>query len=339
MATTDKKRKAQEDQERLRKASTAAHFKLSAKNAAAKEAQEDRWARERERMIEQGCYKPLSCVCEIDRVVLAVKELNIDSLRGIPGYRFQKKRYLGKKSRYRRAQPIKGTGSIKKIVVEYDRRSWAPAYRLTIEPTDTGLAPADLQSILELLPDFKFSLIEVAWDFPGDSAVDVAYVRRFMLSGKLWLEPGTHPYHFKCGNPKGSMIVKCYIKWELGGCRIELQLQPRFVRQHRINDIFDFQRLVEVLVPGHIHFSELDQAKLVAQLQRRGFSDQRMQNVLDMTEDLGDSLWAALRYLRKKGLTNVQRLCTPLDGTNRVIRKALVKLLATWPKGPARLES
>ena len=339
MNKVPKKVRAARDQERLRKASTAAHFKLSAKNAAAKEAQEDRWARERERIVEQGCYGPLVATSKFDRVVVTTKHLNVDSLRGQQGYRFGKLRHLRKDSSYKWAQPISCEGSIQEITIEYGRRAWGPNYRIIIVPVHGGLHPGDFQTILDLLLDFKLSLVEVAWDFPGNSLMDVAYARKFMLCGKTWLKPGTNPYHMKCGGPKCAKTARVYVNFEWSIVRVELQLQPRFLRQHHINSISDFQRLVEILLPHHLYFSQLDQAKLVAQLQRRGFSDQRMQNVLDMTEDLGNSLWAALRYLRKKGLTNVQRLCTPLDGTNRVIRKALVKLLATWPKGPARLES
>jgi len=340
VATTDKKRKAQEDQERLRKASTAKHFKLSPKNAAAVEALEVRWTRERQRL--DGNYAPLSCECKFDRVIVTARKVDLDSFRALPGYRFGKLRRLRKKGRYKRAQPIYGTGSIREVVVEYDRRSWAPANTVTITPEDTGLAPEDLQLILDLLPDFKFSVLEVAWDFPSGSVMDVTYAKRFLLCGKMWLEPGLHPFHLKCGSPKGSMSMRWYIKWEIWSCRGELQLQRRFLREKAINHISDFQRLVALLIPGHIFFGRLDRDKLKSKLGRSVSSEQRRKNILDMAEDKSDeSLWAALHYLGKKvGLKNSRRdLVVPLYQTNRVIRRALVKLLRTWPKELAGLES
>ena len=217
MATTDKKRKAQEDQERLRKASTAAHFKLSAKNAAAKEAQEDRWARERERL--DGNYAPLSCDCKVDRVIVTHGEL-IRCVQSTPRIPIWETSAASKERPLQKAQLIYGTGSIREVVVEYDRRSWAPANTVTITPKDAGLAPEDLQLILDLLPDFKFSVLELAWDFPSEFHVDVAYAKRFLLCGKMRLEPGLHPFHLKCGSPKGSMSMRWYIKWEIWSCRV-----------------------------------------------------------------------------------------------------------------------
>ena len=79
-----------------------------------------------------------------------------------------------------------------------------------------------------------------------------------------------------------------------------------------------------------------------SKLGRSVSSEQRGKNILEMAEDKSDeSLWATLHYLGKKvGLKNSRRdLVVPLYQTNRVIRRALVKLLRTWPKELAGLES
>jgi hypothetical protein len=258
--------------------------------------------------------------------------------RSIPGYRFLRERHLPKKNGYALAQPIHGTGSVKSIVIEHRRRAgWFAPFRITVIPRDaTGLREEDLRTILELLTDPTFSLLEIAFDFPIWSVIDVDYVRRFGLFGKTWSPAGWNPTHQKYGGTRGSKIVKVYAKWEIDALRVELELRSRFLRRHGITDIFDFGRLAEILVGRHIYFGRMNTDKLIERLQK--FRSAKQQNILEHVANGARSLWETLRYLRQKvGLENTRRLLTPIHEVNRVIDEASLAWAGQWPKTPARL--
>jgi hypothetical protein len=243
---------------------------------------------------------------------------------------------------YRFVRRLNGSGSIRSINIENEPNAgWLPPFRITIIPSDeTGVAVQDLRSILELLPDFRIMLMEVAFDFPVNSVVDVAYVQRHLLSGKMWLplSTDTNPFHQKWGRAAASKTDRVYTKWNTSKLRLELELHARFLRQHKIADIFDFRRLVEILIPRHIYFSQLDNDKLIERLQRDSATPLEIRNVLDAVKEREDSLWETLRYLRRTvHLKNIRRLLTPIEDVNRVVEQGLRTWAARWPTAPTRL--
>ena len=326
-----------EAQVRAQRPARNARLKLGPKQAAAMDTLEDRWIKARQQIAEQG-FHPITCVCKIDRIVLVTKKLNLDSLKAIPGYRPAKKaRFLPAASHYKMAHKIRGTGSIREVVVEYSPRSWGMNYRVTVIPGDDGLRRKDPKAILKLMPGCRLTLAEVCWDFPLASGVDVPFLRQRILCGKMPLPDGGSVFHIKWGVPKGAMVVRAYTKFELSRTRLELQLQTRFLRKHGINSISDFHRLQELLLPGHLWFGRLDLEKLVAQLSRRGMDAKKRRQILERVADREDSLWETLRYLRgKAGLANTRRLCDRLENENSCVRNALTTLLMTWPNASAK---
>jgi hypothetical protein len=294
----------------------------------------------RESLRETGQYVPISCVCKIDRVVLTTDNLVWSALLGIPGYRADKKpRRLWNRD-YLRARRIKGTGSVREIVINYrPTASWFAPFRITIIPRDTtGLQFDDLRTILELLPGAVISLLEVAWDFPSDSVVDLEFVYHWALFGSTWIKRKWNPFHGKWGNAN-SKFVRAYFKWDTSEFRIELQLQCGFLRHHHIDELFDIGKLSTVLVPDHIEFFTIDRKKLIGALQNAGKSSKEIKVIRARVrgkQRIG--LWYALRYLRQDvGLTNTRRLLIPVDEPNRVVREAIEKLLVTWPSKPTGL--
>jgi hypothetical protein len=293
----------------------------------------------RDRLRDSGQYEPLTCVCKIDRMVFTAKTLSWKAILGIPGYVAQKPTRLWKKD-YRFVRRIRGNGSISEVVIEFKpTASWFAPFRITVIPQDkTGLQYGDLRLILELLPGVELKILEVAWDFPSGSVVDLDYVRRFGLFGSTWIEPGTNPYHDKWGNV-GSKIVRAYFKWNTFQFRIELELHVRLLRKLRINDVFGFQKLLAAVIPDHIDFSQLDESKLAHALDRSGLRLDIRHSVLKRVKQMAQgSLWIAKRYLSEKAhLKNTGRLLVPVPDMNRVIREALEKLVTQWPAHPARL--
>jgi hypothetical protein len=293
----------------------------------------------RQRLRDSGRYEPLTCVCKIDRAVFTTKTLSWKAILGIPGYVVQKSTRLWKKD-YKFARRIRGTDSVSEVVIAFEpTASWLAPFRITIIPRDrTGLRCQDIQLLVELLPGAELKILEVAWDFPSGSVVDLDYVRRFGLFGSTWLEPGTNPYHDKWGGV-GSKVVRAYFKWETFQFRIELELHVQLLREHGIGDVFDFRKLVPALIPDHVRFARLDETKLLRALHRSGLSPAERPSVRRRVKQKAQtSLWGALRYLREKAqLRNTQRLLVPVPDMNHAIRKALEKMVAQWPARPARL--
>lgn len=300
---------------------------------AARELLEDRHEKRRQELQLKGEYEPLSCICKLDRVMMTTAELPSIAFSELPGYRFGKpNRLWGAKKLYQYSQRIRGTGSVREVVVESDpKKKWLPEYRLTIIPRDSsGLEPQDLQEILGMFEQYKLTLLEAALDFPLDSIVDVAYVRRFGLAGKSWLPLGPNPLHDKWGSAKTPKVVRSYPKWEISAHRLELELHSRFLRKHKINRPSDFPQLAKILPRNHVYFARLDKQKLSHELQLRHKTGRDVKIILEHVKDLDDSLWRQLRYLRRKGLVNVLRLVKPLKKVNRVLREAIEKWATQW---------
>jgi hypothetical protein len=181
-------------------------------------------------------------------------------------------------------------------------------------------------------------LVEIAFDFPIRSFIDPVYVRRHALFGKTRLRAGANELHVRCGSARSSKLVRYYAKFEASTFRIELQLNARFLRQHRINHTSDFAKLATILPVRHIHFASLDEAKLRKQLLRSGLSQPRRDEIGKGVAVRKHSLWVTLRYLRQNAkLTNVRRLQTPLGSTNTLVANALKDWARQWSSAPTRL--
>ncbi len=293
----------------------------------------------RDRLRDSGQYEPLTCVCKIDRVVLTTGSLLWKAIAGIPGYTAHPEKRLWRKD-YGFARRISGTGSISEIVVESKpTASWFAPFRITVIPQDeTGLREGDFRLLLEVLPSVRFTVLEVAWDFPSECVVDLEFVRRYGLFGSTWLRPGSNPYHDKWGNV-GSKIVRAYVKWGTSQFRIELELHVKLLRELGISDIFDFRKLRSALFPDHIRFEKLNEQRLAVPFYRSDLPLEKRRIVRKRVKQKAQrSVWEATRYLREEAhLTNVRRFLVPIPEINEVIRVALERMLAQWPKQPLRL--
>ena len=99
-----------------------------------------------------------------------------------------------------------------KFLVESDRReAWLPPYRLTLYADDrTGLLPNEVFGVLEVLPDFRLTIVELAFDFAPDQ-MNRKFVREHALFGK------SRPVASKDGSDywgtrRGSKRVQSYLK-------------------------------------------------------------------------------------------------------------------------------
>src|ERR1700733_3589202 len=285
-------------------------------------------------------YAQLRCRCLFDRSVIIASDFPFAAIEDA-GYRVHGTRRLWKRL-YRLSTKLTGRRSIREILVEHDPSSlWAPPFRITMIPKDsTGLMRDDLQSVVEFLPDFKLVLLELALDFPLDSVVDVAFVRKHLLSGKMRLSQATSSdrHYERWGSGKGGKAVRAYTKWETYTTRNEWEMRSRFLRRNGINDLFDIQRVPGILSKKHILFAEIDKAKLTARLRGSGLGATHQFDIVRQVTSREGSLWEALKYLRETvGLTNVQRLLSPLDNVNGAVSEALSDLARQWRTAPTQL--
>jgi hypothetical protein len=180
-----------------------------------------RYLAERHQRREAGNYEALRCLVKLDRIVITAIAVSLQALCGIPGYRAKKTKQLWRQL-YREVTRIYGTGSIREIIVESGPNAgWLPKFRITIVPRDpTGLRFEDLRFVLELIPNFKLVLVEIALDFPLDCIVDTPSVRRHLLCGKTRMRVGGTALHERWGSARSAKVVRAYAKFEASSFRI-----------------------------------------------------------------------------------------------------------------------
>jgi hypothetical protein len=301
------------------------------RKAAAKDLQRRHLA-ERDVLRRAGSYEPVRCDAKLDRIIITAREVPLQELGKIPDYRAKPPKRLWKKQ-YREVTRIYGTGSIREIIIESGPNAgWLPKFRITVIPRDeTGLLLEDLCLILELIPDFKIVLIEIAFDFPLGSVVDTSFVRRHMLCGKTRLRPGGNALHERWGSARSSKVVRSYAKFEASSFRIEFQLNARFLRKHGINHASDFPKLATILSSQHIYFASLDDNKLREHLRRSALPHKTKTAILKSVAETRKSLWSTLRLLRRKWhFANVRRLLTAHPEMNRIVLSALNQWATQW---------
>lgn len=281
------------------------------------------------------------CTAKLDRFICFCDEDPTRQLMGVTRFKSESSHFIkpyhdGRFQPYSRVHSFRDWHSDMKFKIESRRREpWMPAYRITLYADDrTGLLPEQLFAVLEVIPKFKLSVIEIAFDF--SPSISRTLLRQRVLFGKSRPAPPKDTTSY-WGTPKGSKGVRIYYKKEVDKYRVELELHAKFLRSYRIRDIFDFQKFCEILPTKHIYYARFDEMKLITLLRSMGMSYTEIWKILKDLAVLQGDLWPTLFYLRLEvGLRNARRLLVPLK-TNRLIREALKKWAAMWPTAPTRL--
>jgi hypothetical protein len=341
--TAKRKRQIRKALERLHKRIRAPRRRVPEKMLAASEAAERLHIQMRKALRRSRKFEPLRCTMLIHRVILTVDYHPINDffaewLSRIPGLLLGPAKRLWRQH-YAFVRRISGIANLSDGSVEYAKTNgWAAPLRITLVPRiPGGFKRRDLETIFNALPNFTLVAMEVAWDFPIESEVDVQYVERSGIFGKSRpRNVGINPMYSSWGSRKGQKLVRSYARPETQAHRVELELHARFLRAYGINSSDDFPRLVNILIEKHIAFFRLDRKKLNRQLQRNGFSAQKQQLILEQVGDRKADLYDALRYLRRHvHLTNVQRLCRP-DKLDSLVVEAAQRWIAIWNREMAQ---
>jgi hypothetical protein len=158
-----------------------------------------------------------ACVAKLDRTQGYCSLDPTPALKGIPGlmsgqgHRVRPPRD-GRFQAYSRVHRWESRTSEMKLLLESERReAWLPPYRVTLYADDrTGLLPDEVFGVLEVLQDFRMTVLELAFDFAPDQ-MNRKFVRNHGLFGKSQPVPsiGTSDYW---GSRRGSKRVQSYLK-------------------------------------------------------------------------------------------------------------------------------
>lgn len=160
------------------------------------------------------------CEIRLDRAQVTASSVSEQMILGIPGFYRTSKHFLKRKHAqdflpYGRVTTFTSNTSIAHLTVLSDRRMphIAPCKVALIGSDVTGLQPEDVIRVLELLPDSKLVLVEIAFDFGFRSGVDGAYVRRHALFGNCRRnQVGSIRCYDSWGSRKGAKFVRSYFK-------------------------------------------------------------------------------------------------------------------------------
>jgi hypothetical protein len=285
------------------------------------------------------------CRVRLDRLEVTTSVFERDLILDIPGFRrtsdgLVRRRHPAAFLSYRRLCILTGPRSVRQIHIFYEAtmRRLAPRKIALIARDESGLEWTDVRSVLEILPNVRLVMAELGFDFGFASGVDGEYVRAHALFGKSRKKNVAALCGWDSwGSRRGTKFVRSYYKEELGVRRVELQLNRGFLLRHGIRDVFDFEKLVNILPRHHLLFARLDEARALQQLTNVGHGAGGINRILEMVRLLDGDLLAQLSVLRKRGrLINARRVLVPLK-KNQLVKDALREWAATWPKAPIRL--
>lgn len=285
------------------------------------------------------------CEVRLDRLGVTASGISEGLVLAIPGFRRERKHLVRPKHprefrAYGRMTKFTSTSSVRQMTALTERRlpTIAECKVTMIARDETGLQPKDAFAVLELLPDVKLVMVELAFDFGSSSGVDGAYVRKHALFGKSRRNQiSAHRCYDTWGTRRGAKFIRSYYKGEIGVHRVELQLNRRFLRRHGIKDVFDFHRLVEVLPVRHLLLAKLDEGRVRQQLKNAGHTVSECRRIMERVRESEGDLLAQFGVSRKRGgLRNVRRLLVPMEA-NELVGKALRRWARQWPKSPNRL--
>jgi hypothetical protein len=209
---------------------------------------------------------------------------------------------------YRRVAEYVNLGSGTRFFLQYQPTrlpSLAP-FKGTLVPHDQcGLSSEEIRQVVGQFKAYRFLLIEVAFDFPPGSGIDVNFVRKFGVFGK------SRPNHSRLlkhgallGLRKGSKLIRVYNKSELDVLRVEVELHSAWLRRFGVATLRDTRKLPQALFPRHFRFVNINWMALRKHLSRRGM---RSGHMIQQAKDRSDSIHAVMELLRNSGVHNPHR--------------------------------
>jgi hypothetical protein len=183
-------------------------------------------------VIEAAPGQPV-CEVRLDRLGIATSGFPVDAVLRLPGFERTEGHLLRRREPedflpYGRLTRFASTTSIHEMSVLTERQLHRLAgCKITMIADDQqGLQFDDVRTVLELLPDARVRLAELAWDFSPDSVVDGAFIRKHALFGKSRRRRVAEIRGYDSwGSRKGrKKFVRSYDKPEIRAQRLEIQV-------------------------------------------------------------------------------------------------------------------
>ena len=280
------------------------------------------------------------CVVRLDRLQgYSVKDPT-PTLTDVPGFQGSPMRRLrrvnDKFQPYACVQWFQSTRNGAKFVVDSERmHRFVDPFRITFFADDVdGLLRSEIFRVLELVPDFRMTMVELAFDFTAGLNRRIA--RQEGLFGKCRPIPSVGGTDY-WGTRKGMKRVQCYFKQDVHAFRVELEMHARFLKYYKVRSPFDFHKFIKILPMRHIRFGAFSEQKLIRRMNHMGLTARHQREALRVVRGTPGLLWGTLNYLRQEWeMDNTLRL---LDESprNAAVIEALKAWLRGWPAVPNTL--
>jgi hypothetical protein len=206
-----------------------------------------------------------------------------------------------------------------KIGVAYQpAHGYMPACIFTVTPPDTGLERRELDDIIALVPEYRFTKIECAFVFRPDSVVNLAFARRQLVVGKSKRSDDPRfPDTLYFGSRNSPVFARCYTNPTTNSFKVEPEFHRQWLDKHHIYTTADFTKLA-LLARRHVAFYKLDPLKASAAFARMGVP---VASTLRKVIARQDDIYQVLDFLRHDlEMANALRVFTPLSTNTRVAR-------------------
>jgi hypothetical protein len=214
-----------------------------------------------------------------------------------------------RKQTFARVRQYRNAISGTQLFLQYKKQQpWLPPAKVTLIGSDyTGLQGAELRKILHEFPNYQLLLVELAFDFPAPSVVDLAFVRRYGVFGKSRPEVNPRfPELLRYGTRLSKKLIRVYWKRELNSHRVEVEMHSSLLREHQVESIYQLTEFLPGQLPSHLRFVRMDWVRLSVHLYR---CDLPVAKILRKAKERSRSIHGLMSYLRNHiGISNPHRL-------------------------------
>jgi hypothetical protein len=189
-----------------------------------------------------------------------------------------------------------------------------------------AITAQEIETLWHLFPQCRVLILELAFDFVPSAGIDRRYARKYCKFGKSRrLKRRGLGKTLYWGERKSSKLVRAYFKKLLGVFRIELQLNPRLIRNLRLEDFRSIDKLHDLLLPRHFEFVKIDWAAIGRYCAENDLGI----GAIDIAKEK-KTLHAQMDSLRRTTrIENLYRFLKPLK-TNQLVRDAIQKFVKQY---------
>lgn len=215
-----------------------------------------------------------------------------------------------------------------KIGVAYQPlHSYMPQAIYNVSPPDGGLWRRELDDLLELVPEYRFTKIELAHVFRADSVVNLAFARKHLVVGKSQRsDDPRYPHMLYFGSRTSPVFARCYTHPTNHSFKVEPEFHRVWLDKHGVRTTADFTKLAQ-LARKHVAFYQLNPLKASAAFARMGVPvASTLRKVIAREHDI----YKVLDFVRHDlGMANALRVYAPLV-TNSRVKHALELWAERW---------